>query len=251
MVEKATEKVKGTSDLSVTKKSQFIEKYSEEKANGNSEFELSLSRDKITETKHKNNPNLLQRAKFLSFIEPFQGLTFDQIQKIKKDNPTLINDVDFVIKINFDRFVKRFEVEVEPIGSLLSSKKSREDNIKTVQDKFTELKSKNEKALIAYFMGGYPNEKDTISAIRGAVKGGVDIIEIGFPFSDPLADGPVIQKASTISLQKGFKMNQFFRIVEKIRSETNIPLILMTYTNVLYKHRRAGAYRHGPFWAGT
>lgn len=104
-----------------------------------------------------------------------------------------------------------------------------------IQDKFTDLKSRNEKALIAYFMGGYPNEKDTISAIRGSIKGGADIIEIGFPFSDPLADGPVIQNASTISLQKGFKMNQFFKIVKKIRSETNIPLVLMTYTNVIYK----------------
>lgn len=117
---------------------QLFEKYSEEKTNGNSEFELSLSREKITETKHKNNPNLLQRAKFLSFIEPFQGLTFEQIQNIKKDNPILINDVDFVIKINFDRFVKRFEVEEEPIGSFLSSEKSREEIIKFVQDKFIE-----------------------------------------------------------------------------------------------------------------
>ena len=59
-----------------------------------------------------------------------------------------------------------------------------------IQNKFSELRSKNEKALIAYFMAGYPNEKDTISAIKGAIQGGVDIIEIGFPFSDPIAAQP-------------------------------------------------------------
>ncbi len=62
----------------------------------------------------------------------------------------------------------------------------------------------------------------------------MDIIELGFPFSDPLADGPVIQNASTISLEKGTKIAKFFSLVKKIRKETDIPLILMTYTNILY-----------------
>ena len=102
--------------------------------------------------------------------------------------------------------------------------------------KFAELASKKEKALIAYIMVGYPSEKATISSIRGLIKGGVDIIELGYPFSDPLADGPVIQNASTTSLNNGTKINQFFKIVRKIRKETDIPLVLMTYTNILY-HR--------------
>jgi tryptophan synthase alpha chain len=67
-----------------------------------------------------------------------------------------------------------------------------------IKEKFAELESRKEKALIAYIMAGFPNEKATITTIRGLVKGGVDIIELGFPFSDPLADGPVIQNASTI-----------------------------------------------------
>jgi len=70
-----------------------------------------------------------------------------------------------------------------------------------INEKFTELKRKNEKALIAYIMMGFPNEKATITTVRGLVKGGADIIELGFPFSDPLADGPVIQNASTVSLE--------------------------------------------------
>ncbi len=104
-----------------------------------------------------------------------------------------------------------------------------------IQNKFSELKSKKEKALIAYIMVGFPNENATMSAIRGLIKGGADIIELGFPFSDPIADGPVIQNASTISLSKGTKLQQFFKIIKKIRKETNIPLILMTYTNILYR----------------
>lgn len=103
-----------------------------------------------------------------------------------------------------------------------------------IKDKFTTLESQNEKALIAYIMAGFPNEKSTITTVRGLVKGGVDVIELGFPFSDPLADGPVIQNASTISLQKGTNITKFFSLVRKIRKETDIPLVLMTYTNILY-----------------
>ena len=103
-----------------------------------------------------------------------------------------------------------------------------------IKEKFAELESRKEKALIAYIMAGFPNEKATIATIRGLVKGGTDIIELGFPFSDPLADGPVIQNASTISLEKGTKITKFFSLVKKIRKETDIPLVLMTYTNILY-----------------
>ena len=85
-------------------------------------------------------------------------------------------------------------------------------------------------------MAGFPNEKATISTVRGLIKGGVDIIELGFPFSDPLADGPVIQNASTVSLENGTKITKFFNIVKKIRKETDIPLVLMTYTNILYHY---------------
>ena len=103
-----------------------------------------------------------------------------------------------------------------------------------IKQKFSELSEKHQKALIAYIMVGYPSEKDTLSVLRGLIKGGADIIELGFPFSDPLADGPVIQHASTVSLQKGTKIKNFFSIVKKIRKETDIPLVLMTYTNILY-----------------
>ena len=104
-----------------------------------------------------------------------------------------------------------------------------------IKKKFEELEKRNEKALISYIMLGFPNEKSTMTIIRGLIKGGVDIIELGFPFSDPLADGPVIQNASTISLEKGTSVAKFFNIVKKIRKETDIPLVLMTYTNILHR----------------
>ena len=103
-----------------------------------------------------------------------------------------------------------------------------------IKEKFSELEAKNQKALISYIMAGFPNDRATLSTVRGLIKGGVDIIELGFPFSDPLADGPVIQNASTISLERGTKIKKFFDTVKKIRKETDIPLVLMTYTNILY-----------------
>jgi tryptophan synthase alpha chain len=104
-----------------------------------------------------------------------------------------------------------------------------------IKNKFLELKSKNQKALIAYTVVGYPDEKGTLSAVRGLIKGGADIIELGLPFSDPLADGPVIQNAAHLALTKGINTTKLFDMVKKIRKETDLPLVLMTYTNLLYR----------------
>ena len=105
-----------------------------------------------------------------------------------------------------------------------------------IKNKFQVLRSKNQKALIAYVMAGFPSEKSTIAAVRGLTKGGADIIELGMPFSDPLADGPVIQNAGFQALHKGMNFDRFLAIVKKIRKEIDTPLVLMTYTNLLYKH---------------
>ena len=105
-----------------------------------------------------------------------------------------------------------------------------------IKNKFLELKSKNQKALIAYIVAGYPNENGTLSAIRGLTKGGADIIELGLPFSDPLADGPIIQNASHVAIVKGMNLARFISLVKKIRKETDLPLVLMTYTNLLHRH---------------
>ena len=105
-----------------------------------------------------------------------------------------------------------------------------------IQDKFSELRSKNQKVFIAYAMAGYPSDKETISTVQSMIKGGADIIELGLPFSDPLADGPVIQNASFHALQKGMNFDRFVNLVKKIRNKSNIPLVLMTYANLVYSH---------------
>ena len=101
---------------------------------------------------------------------------------------------------------------------------------------FTQARQKKTRVLVTYVMAGFPNTRSTISAVKGMLKGGADIIELGFPFSDPLADGPVIQNASLMSINSGFSLDKFFTMVRAIRKFTNTPLVLMTYSNIFYKN---------------
>lgn len=104
-----------------------------------------------------------------------------------------------------------------------------------IAKKFADLKSQNEKALVTYAMAGYPSMAESVSVITGMIKGGADIVEIGFPFSDPLADGPAIQEASTTSLNQKTTFAKFLHAAKKIRHDNpHTPLVLMTYTNILY-----------------
>ena len=104
-----------------------------------------------------------------------------------------------------------------------------------ISAKFAELAGRNERALVAYVMAGYPSRDATLAAVRGLVRGGADVIELGLPFSDPLADGPVIQDASTASLARGTTVSEFFAMAKEIRRATETPLALMTYSNVPYR----------------
>lgn len=85
--------------------------------------------------------------------------------------------------------------------------------------------------LSVYFTAGYPQLNDTVEIIRQLVDHGVDMIEIGIPFSDPMADGPVIQNSSQVALANGMSQNLLFEQLKDIRKVTNIPLILMGYVN--------------------
>lgn len=87
------------------------------------------------------------------------------------------------------------------------------------------------KLLSIYFSAGYPNVNDTTTIIQNLEKSGVDMIEIGLPFSDPLADGPVIQKSSTIALQNGMTTSVLFEQLKDIRQTVQIPLLIMGYFN--------------------
>ena len=88
--------------------------------------------------------------------------------------------------------------------------------------------------LSIYFTAGYPNLDDTEKIIHELSKSNVDMIEIGLPFSDPLADGPTIQKSSTIALKNGMNTENLFVQLKNIRNKTNIPLIIMGYLILYY-----------------
>ncbi len=91
--------------------------------------------------------------------------------------------------------------------------------------------SENKKLLSIYFSAGYPNVNDTIEIIQQLEKNGVDMIEIGLPFSDPLADGPTIQESSTQALKNGMTTSLLFEQLKDIRKSVSIPLIIMGYFN--------------------
>lgn len=93
------------------------------------------------------------------------------------------------------------------------------------------FQDKKENILSVYFTAGYPQVNDTVEIIKTLEKNGVDLIEIGMPFSDPVADGPVIQNSSTVALRNGMSIKQLFEQLKSIRQTVNIPLILMGYLN--------------------
>lgn len=90
---------------------------------------------------------------------------------------------------------------------------------------------KGNNILSVYFTAGYPALNDTVEIIKQLVAHGVDMIEIGIPFSDPMADGPVIQNSSQVALANGMSQNLLFEQLKEIRKVTDIPLILMGYVN--------------------
>lgn len=98
------------------------------------------------------------------------------------------------------------------------------------------FQDKKERILSVYFTAGYPNLEDTVPTIQELVKNGVDLIEIGMPFSDPVADGPVIQHSSLIALQNGMSIRKLFEQLKDIRKTVDIPLILMGYINPVLQY---------------
>jgi tryptophan synthase alpha chain len=101
-----------------------------------------------------------------------------------------------------------------------------------IQNKLQE----NKKLLSIYFTAGYPNINDTVTIIENLEKNGVDMIEIGLPFSDPLADGPTIQASSTAALNNGMTSEVLFNQLKDIRKTVNIPLIIMGYFNPMFQY---------------
>ena len=90
--------------------------------------------------------------------------------------------------------------------------------------------------LSVYFTAGYPNLNDTASILKALQTKGIHMVEVGIPFSDPMADGPVIQEASTAALRNGISLHVLFEQLEDIRQDVHIPIILMGYLNPIMQY---------------
>ncbi|MGY8969652.1 MAG: tryptophan synthase subunit alpha, partial [Flavobacteriales bacterium] len=101
-----------------------------------------------------------------------------------------------------------------------------------IDQKFRE----NKKLLSIYFSAGFPNLEDTVPILKKLQTAGVDMVEIGLPFSDPLADGPIIQASSTQALHNGMTTEKLFSQLEGIRKHIEIPLVLMGYFNPMMQY---------------
>ncbi|MCY1718927.1 tryptophan synthase subunit alpha [Prolixibacteraceae bacterium Z1-6] len=105
-----------------------------------------------------------------------------------------------------------------------------------MKNRINQLFEKKKKNIFSvYFTAGFPNLNDTVKIIQQLEKNGVDLIEIGIPFSDPTADGPTIQKSSEIALKNGMSLNLLFEQLKEIRQSVSIPLVLMGYFNPVYQ----------------
>lgn len=96
------------------------------------------------------------------------------------------------------------------------------------------LRDRKSKALIAYIMAGDPTLQDTERLVLELEQAGADVIELGVPFSDPIADGPVIQQAAERALRSGTSLRKILTMVKTLRSKTQIPLVLMAYYNTIH-----------------
>lgn len=105
-----------------------------------------------------------------------------------------------------------------------------------IEAKFEDLAKKGKRALICYVVAGYPDIRTSEQVIDSLVTGGADMIEIGIPFSDPIADGRTIQAASNYALGRGTRPEDAMRLARNVRKKyPELPLLFMTYANILYR----------------
>lgn len=105
-----------------------------------------------------------------------------------------------------------------------------------IEKVFFELKKANKKALIPFVVGGYPSLEVSERLIRGLSENGADIIEIGIPYSDPLADGLTIQRAYEVALKNGVDTDDILALAGRLAKKITTPLIIMTYYNIIYRY---------------
>ncbi len=103
-----------------------------------------------------------------------------------------------------------------------------------IEEKMQQLQGKNEKAFITYITAGLPDMDGTKEILKAQERGGCDVIELGIPFSDPVADGPVIQDASYRSICGGTNLKKVFSMMEEVREEgLTVPIVFMMYYNTV------------------
>jgi len=107
--------------------------------------------------------------------------------------------------------------------------------MKEIAKTFMELKRKSEGGLIAYITAGDPEPSLTPKILEALIAGGADIIELGIPFSDPIADGPTIQSATLRALRAGITPRKVLQIVEDVKSRLKVPIVILSYYNPIFK----------------
>lgn len=112
-----------------------------------------------------------------------------------------------------------------------------------IEKKFKELKAINRSALIVYLTAGDPDLATTEKLIHILEKAGADIIELGVPFSDPMADGPTIQLASERALKNYFTLDDIFKMVKRVRKNSEIPMVLFSYYNPIFSYGERSAVK--------
>ncbi|PSR20388.1 MAG: tryptophan synthase subunit alpha [Sulfobacillus acidophilus] len=120
--------------------------------------------------------------------------------------------------------------------------------MRRIEEAFQEAKQQNRAALITYITAGYPNLEILPNLVRALSEAGSDIIEIGIPFSDPLADGPVLQRAATVALNRGARVSKILAAVEGFAADA-APLVFLTYINPVF-HYGVGRFAQDAVQAG-
>lgn len=115
--------------------------------------------------------------------------------------------------------------------------------MKRIQKTFDELKQKGEKALVGFVTAGDPDPQISLQMIQAMCEAGLDVLELGIPFSDPTADGPVIQRSSGRALKKGVNLKRVLEMTAEIRKGTDIPIILFSYYNPILSYGNQAFYR--------
>jgi tryptophan synthase alpha chain len=105
-----------------------------------------------------------------------------------------------------------------------------------VEEVFAKNKASGSETLVGYFPAGFPTTQESIDACVAMCENGVDVLELGVPYSDPVMDGLVIQQATEVALENGFKLRKVFEIVEAITSRVSTPVLVMTYWNPVLQY---------------